>query len=302
MPSYLGTSRLVRRRRGRDPGPGRRLRRRHRRDPGRRRRAGAGRRADPLPGLRVLHAVLPPVVTGAVVMLIGFNLAPVVADIYWPQDQWVALLTMTFVILVAVGAARLPGPHRDLPRPDLRLPAVLAARRRLRPDHRRSTRRTGKVDTHDRLELGGRQGRRLVRLPAAQRRWPPASPAGTAPTFSVTFVAAGAAGRHRADRREHRPRQGGRRDDRPRPRPGDGPRDRRRRRRHRARHLGRRLADHDVRREHRRHGGDPGLLHGGVLRGRDRGDPVRPLPEVRRRSCRPPPAACSAASPSCSTA
>ena len=53
-------------------------------------------------GTRMLHAVLPPVVTGAVVMLIGFNLAPVVADIYWPQDQWVALLTMFFVILVAV--------------------------------------------------------------------------------------------------------------------------------------------------------------------------------------------------------
>src|SRR5688572_16727017 len=33
-------------------------------------------------GTRMLHAVLPPVVTGAVVMLIGFNLAPVVADIY----------------------------------------------------------------------------------------------------------------------------------------------------------------------------------------------------------------------------
>ena len=54
-------------------------------------------------GPGVLHAVLPPVVTGAVVMLIGFNLAPVVADIYWPQDQWVALLVMAFVILVAVG-------------------------------------------------------------------------------------------------------------------------------------------------------------------------------------------------------
>jgi uracil-xanthine permease len=54
-------------------------------------------------GTGVLHAVLPPVVTGAVVMLIGFNLAPVVANIYWPQDQWVALLTMTFVILTAVG-------------------------------------------------------------------------------------------------------------------------------------------------------------------------------------------------------
>ena len=58
--------------------------------------------ADPLPRLRVLHTVLPPVVTGAVVMLIGFNLAPVVANIYWPQDQWVALLVMTFTIVCAV--------------------------------------------------------------------------------------------------------------------------------------------------------------------------------------------------------
>src|SRR3954467_8767830 len=54
-------------------------------------------------GPGVLHRVLPPVVTGAVVMLIGFNLAPVVANIYWPQDQWVALMTMTVVILLAVG-------------------------------------------------------------------------------------------------------------------------------------------------------------------------------------------------------
>jgi uracil-xanthine permease len=54
-------------------------------------------------GSGVLHRVLHPVVTGAVVMLIGFNLAPVVANIYWPQDQWVALLTMTVVILMAVG-------------------------------------------------------------------------------------------------------------------------------------------------------------------------------------------------------
>ncbi|MEI7778066.1 MAG: solute carrier family 23 protein [Actinomycetes bacterium] len=46
--------------------------------------------------------ILPPAVTGAVVMLIGFNLAPVAATIYWPQDQWIALLTMTFVILAAV--------------------------------------------------------------------------------------------------------------------------------------------------------------------------------------------------------
>ncbi len=53
-------------------------------------------------GARVINRILPPAVTGAVVMLIGFNLAPVAAEIYWPQDQWVALLTMTFVIVAAV--------------------------------------------------------------------------------------------------------------------------------------------------------------------------------------------------------
>jgi uracil-xanthine permease len=53
-------------------------------------------------GVRVVNAVLPPAVTGAVVMLIGFNLAPVAAETYWPQDQWVALATMTFVIVCSV--------------------------------------------------------------------------------------------------------------------------------------------------------------------------------------------------------
>ena len=53
-------------------------------------------------GAGVIHAVFPPAVTGAVVMLIGFNLAPVVANVYWPQDQWVALVTLAFVVLCAV--------------------------------------------------------------------------------------------------------------------------------------------------------------------------------------------------------
>jgi uracil-xanthine permease len=60
-------------------------------------------------GSGILHRVLPPAVTGAVVMLIGFNLAPVVANIYWPQDQWVAIFTMTFVVLVAVGVGGFVG-------------------------------------------------------------------------------------------------------------------------------------------------------------------------------------------------
>ncbi|MEU1941239.1 uracil-xanthine permease family protein [Streptomyces sp. NPDC059474] len=53
-------------------------------------------------GARAVHAVLPPAVTGAVVMLIGFNLAPVTASTYWPQDQWTALATMLFTGLALV--------------------------------------------------------------------------------------------------------------------------------------------------------------------------------------------------------
>ncbi|MEV4563661.1 solute carrier family 23 protein [Nonomuraea sp. NPDC049419] len=53
-------------------------------------------------GVDIIHKIFPPVVTGAVVMLIGFGLAFVVADVYWPQDHWVALITMliTFVVIV----------------------------------------------------------------------------------------------------------------------------------------------------------------------------------------------------------
>jgi uracil-xanthine permease len=53
-------------------------------------------------GGQAVRRVLPPVVSGAVVMLIGFNLAPVVAGVYWPQDPGVALTVMSFTILAAV--------------------------------------------------------------------------------------------------------------------------------------------------------------------------------------------------------
>ncbi len=55
-------------------------------------------------GGQVVAKVIPPAVSGAVVMLIGFNLAPVVANNYWPFDQWTAILTMAFVVVVAVAA------------------------------------------------------------------------------------------------------------------------------------------------------------------------------------------------------
>lgn len=53
-------------------------------------------------GGAVVSRVLPPAVTGAVVMLIGFNLAPVVAGVYWPKDQWVALITMIVAVVAAL--------------------------------------------------------------------------------------------------------------------------------------------------------------------------------------------------------
>lgn len=57
-------------------------------------------------GTEPLKKVLPPAVTGGVVMLIGFNLAPVVAGIYWPQDQWVGLAVAVFMV---IGAVLFPG-------------------------------------------------------------------------------------------------------------------------------------------------------------------------------------------------
>jgi uracil-xanthine permease len=50
-----------------------------------------------------IHVLLPPVLTGTVVMLIGLNLAgPVARDAYWNNDQWLALITLTITILLLV--------------------------------------------------------------------------------------------------------------------------------------------------------------------------------------------------------
>jgi uracil-xanthine permease len=53
-------------------------------------------------GAQIVRAVLPPAVTGAVVMLIGFNLATVATTTYFPSEQWIGLLTTAFVIFVSV--------------------------------------------------------------------------------------------------------------------------------------------------------------------------------------------------------
>ena len=55
-------------------------------------------------GAHLVNAVLPPVVTGAVVMLIGFNLATVATTTYFPAGQWIGLATAAFVVGVSVVA------------------------------------------------------------------------------------------------------------------------------------------------------------------------------------------------------
>jgi uracil-xanthine permease len=137
-------------------------------------------------GAGILHRVLPPVVTGAVVMLIGFNLAPVVATIYWPQDQWVALLTMTFVILMAVGMRGFLG------RIAIFLGLIFGYLVSWLFDTlfgpiTAFNAGTGKVDTHDRLSWAGVKAADWI-------GFPPHSDAAAgitgwhAPSFSVTFA------------------------------------------------------------------------------------------------------------------
>ncbi len=65
-------------------------------------------------GYRWIEYLMPPVVTGAVVAVIGLNLAPVaISEAATSQfDTWMAIVTVLAVVLVAV---YLPGPLRRLP-------------------------------------------------------------------------------------------------------------------------------------------------------------------------------------------
>ena len=230
-------------------------------------------------GASLIHRVLPPAVTGAVVMLIGFNLAPVVAGIYWPQDQWVALLTATFMVVAAV---MLPGFWSRI--------AVFLA---LVFGYLLSwvfdavfgpiTSVLGgatEATTHDRVTWAGVQAADWIGLPSGQLA--DGVDVVHGPSFSLVAIllvlpgvialVAENTGHVKAvaemtgeDLDPYMGRAIG----------ADG--------------LAtafavrvRRLADHDVRREHRRHGSDPGLLDRRLLRGGPGRDPARPVPEVRR--------------------
>ncbi len=104
-------------------------------------------------GTGVTTRVLPPVVTGAVVMLIGFNLAPVVANTYWPQDQWIALIVMTFAVVCAVGLRGFAG--RISVFLALVFGFVLSWIFDLVLGPITSQNASGEVTTHDRVDLSG---------------------------------------------------------------------------------------------------------------------------------------------------
>jgi uracil-xanthine permease len=53
-------------------------------------------------GAGFVNKIFPPAVTGAVVMLIGFNLAGVATNVYWHQDQWVAFVTLLATLIMSV--------------------------------------------------------------------------------------------------------------------------------------------------------------------------------------------------------
>ena len=166
-------------------------------------------------GAGLIHAVLPPVVTGAVVMLIGFNLAPVVATIYWPQDQWIGFIVMIAVIAMSVGLRGFIG------RVSIFLGLILGYTLSWIFDKgfgpiTSYDAATGHVTTHLRVNA-------LVRVPPAHRPREPRRRLAP-PVVQPGLRPARAAGRDRPGRREHRPRQGGRRDDQGRPRPLHGSR------------------------------------------------------------------------------
>ncbi|MEV7006331.1 solute carrier family 23 protein [Streptosporangium sp. NPDC051022] len=105
-------------------------------------------------GVRIINRVFPPVVTGAVVMLIGFGLAYVVADVYWPQDQWIALITMTVTAVIIVVFKGFAG------RIGILLGLVIGfalswVADRVLGDITAYNAVTAKVDTHPRVSLSG---------------------------------------------------------------------------------------------------------------------------------------------------
>ena len=231
-------------------------------------------------GASLIHRVLPPAVTGAVVMLIGFNLAPVVAGIYWPAGPVGGPADRHVHGRRRGDAARLLVADRRLPRADLRLRALVGARRACSARSPRCWAAPPRRPPTTGSTWSGVQAADWIGL-AERHSSPTGSTWSTAPSFSliaillvlpgVIALVAENTGHVKAvaemtgeDLDPYMGRAIG----------ADGLG-------HRVRLRVRRLADHDVRREHRRHGSDARLLHRRLLRGRRGRDPARSLPEVR---------------------
>ena len=135
-----------------------------------------------LGGARTVSAILPPAVTGAVVLLIGFNLAPVVAGTYWPQDEAVALITMLVVMITAVAGRGMLGRLGVLVGLvvgfglSLLLDAVLGPI--TGPDA------SGVVSTHPRVDLSGVADAPWIGLPLGT----PEAPGLHLPAFSASAI------------------------------------------------------------------------------------------------------------------
>ena len=150
---------------------------------------------------------MPPVVTGSVVAVIGLNLAPIaVKGISGSAlDTWIGIATIVAVGLVAV---RAPGLAQ-------RLPILLGGLAGLRCSTRSARTSSGLGKPIDFAAVGGGGVDRLAALHGAG--------------VERAGDRADRAGRDRPGRREPRPHQGRRGDDRPQPRPVPGPRVHRRR-------------------------------------------------------------------------
>jgi uracil-xanthine permease len=139
-------------------------------------------------GSQVVYTVLPPAVTGAVVMLIGFNLAPVVANIYWPQSQWIALFVMIFVIVVSLASRGFIG------RIAIFLGLIFGyliswASDKIFGQTTAFNAGTGKVDTHWRVNFSGIKEAAWFGLPSKTTISDGKEVVGWhLPSFSVTFI------------------------------------------------------------------------------------------------------------------
>ncbi len=182
-----------------------------------------------------INRVMPPIVTGAIVALIGLNLAPA-AKANFDQAPVTAFITLAVIIVVSVLFRGMLGRLSILVGV---LVGYLVAMIRGEVDF-------SKVDS---AGVGGPAALPDSRIPP-RRRGPLR------------------AGRSGAGGREHRPREVRVRHDGAEPRRRLRPRAAGRRRRHCTCRSWRRVRDHHLRREHRRHGRHQGVFDGGVLGGR----------------------------------